>query len=210
LKKQLLTLALFLIGLCPLAEAQSKKATQCPTTPVENQQRTSIKHKKQGANISVTDIELIDMFDWDAPAGISKDTKNSNSIIDPREKKAFRLTGDLWRVKFEMNDCDLHLEVTKRGGSKSDDRVIVEIPANTFAGSARTRILNKLTAMKKAHLVEKNGTDFKTPVTITVTGVAFFDGTHWSIASPKIGNGHGTDTVKTLWELHPVYAVTLQ
>jgi hypothetical protein len=41
--------------------------------------------------------------------------------------------------------------------------------------------------------------------------LAFFDGTHGSANDPtsKIGNGHGTDSVKPLWELHPVFKLTI-
>jgi len=110
-----------------------------------------------------------------------------------------------------MNDCDLHLEMSKPGGNNTDDRVIVEIPANTFAGTPRTIILKKLTEMKKQHLVQ-GGSNLKESVRITVTGIAFFDGTHWSSNDPtsKVGNGHGTDKVKTLWELHPVFKLTIE
>jgi hypothetical protein len=205
--KRILFLAIFTICAFPISVGAQ---TQCPTTAVEKQQRTSIKHKKPPAGISVSTIDLTDMFSWRLPDNLDKTTKNSNSIIDPREKKAFKITGDLWRVKFEMNDCDLHLELSKPGGNSTDRRVIVEIPANSFAGAARTRVLKKLTQMKKDHLVQ-GGSDLKQSARITVTGMAFFDGTHWSPNDPtsKIGNGHGTESVKTLWELHPVFKLTI-
>jgi hypothetical protein len=68
--------------------------------------------------------------------------------------------------------------------------------------------LKKLTQMKKDHLVQ-GGNNLKQYVRITI--MAFFDGTHWSqtIPTSKIGNGHGTDSVKTLWELHLVFKLTV-
>jgi len=35
---------------------------------VDKQARTAIKHKKPAAGISITDIQVHDMFDWDVPA----------------------------------------------------------------------------------------------------------------------------------------------
>ena len=105
-----------------------------------------------------------------------------------------------------MNDCDFHLELTKPGGDANDNRIIVEIPARDFAMDARTAILDKRAEMKKAKLM-KNAFDFKTPVRVKITGVGFFDATHWTKKKPKVGNGHGTKFVKTLWELHPVFDI---
>lgn len=100
------------------------------------------------------------------------------------------------------------LELTKPGGNANDDRIIVEIPANKFAKDARAKMLAKLKEMKQQKLVKKNGSDFKQPVPVTITGIGFFDATHFSKNNPKVGHGHGTKFVKTLWELHPVFAVT--
>jgi hypothetical protein len=181
----------------------------CPTTPLSQQQRGPVKKKKPASDISITNIEVSDVFDWELPANIeSTKVRNSKRTIDPRETHAFRLTGDLWRVKFEMNDCDLHLEMTRPGGDSNDNRIIVEIPADKFAKSARTAVLEKLTELKKAKQVKKNEMDFKSGVPITITGTAFFDGTHWTKKNPKVGLGHGTKFVKTLWELHPVFSVS--
>lgn len=181
----------------------------CPTTPLSQQQRAPVKKKKPAENISITNIEVADVFDWELPANIeSSKVRNSKKIIDPRETRAFKLTGDLWRVKFEINDCDLHLEMTRPGGDSNDNRIIVEIPADKFAQPARTAVLDKLAELKKAKQVKKNGMDLKAGVPITITGTAFFDGTHWTKKNPKVGHGHGTTFVKTLWELHPVFRVS--
>jgi hypothetical protein len=181
----------------------------CPTTPLSQQKRGPVKKKKPAADISITNIEVLDVFDWELPANIeSTKVRNSKKIVDPRETQAFKLTGDLWRVKFEMNDCDLHLEMTRPGGDSNDNRIIVEIPADKFAKPARTAVLDKLTELKKARQVKKNGMDFKSAVPITITGTAFFDGTHWTKRNPKVGHGHGTKFVKSLWELHPVFRVS--
>jgi hypothetical protein len=46
--------------------------------------------------------------------------------------KAFSITSDLWRIKFEMNDCDCHLEMTKPGGSQMPHDTILHIQPQIF------------------------------------------------------------------------------
>ena len=202
-----LLLLLFIVFL--LSCAAATLAQQCPTTPESQQTRTSVKHHKPPAGIHVTSIELTEMFDWALPANISdKAVRKSDEPIDEREGQAFEFTGDLWRVKFEMNDCDLHLELSAPDAGKNARRVIVEIPARAWANTARSHALQILSDQQAAHKATANG-NFKTPVRVRVTGLAFFDATHWSKKNPQVGHGHGTAAVKTLWELHPVWKLVV-
>jgi len=186
----------------------SVNAQTCPTTPPSKQARAALKNKKPADDISVSTISVSDILNWDVPSGVANPrVRQSKMPIDPHESKAFTLTGDLWSVELQLSDCDLHLELTKPGGEANDDRIVVEIPARDFATDARTAILDKRTEMTKAKLIKKNGTDFLKPVRVTLTGVGFFDATHWTKKKPKIGTDHGTKFVKTLWELHPVFKV---
>lgn len=205
---KLIRFCLLLLLSSVLSWSFSVNAQTCPTTPPNKQARATVKKKKPANDITVSNITVSDLFNWNLPADIANPkVRNSKKPIDPHEEKAFTLTGDLWRVKFEMNDCDFHLELTKPGGDANDNRIIVEIPARDFATDARTAILDKRAEMKSAKLMKKNGSDFKKPVRVTLTGVGFFDATHWTKKKPKVGHGHGTKFVKTLWELHPVFNV---
>ena len=47
----------------------------------------------------------------------------------------------------------------------------------------------------------------KTPNHIYATGFAFYDALHFSNTGRKGANDHGTATIGTLWELHPVWSV---
>lgn len=193
-----------------ISYSAARAQAQCPTTPEPQQTRTRVKHRKPPSGIHVSTIQLSEMFDWDLPADISDpEVRASNEVIHDREGEAFEIEGDLWREKMEMNDCDLHLEVSEPGAGKSARRVIVEIPARAWANAIRQRILDRVAQMKKDKLATKTG-DLKVPVRIKVTGVAFFDATHWTKEKPKIGNKHGTEFVKTLWELHPVFRLAIE
>ncbi len=194
-----------LLTLAALAPASASAQETCPTTPVAKQARSLVKHRVPKAGIHVTQLDFADVFGFDTPDGVSdQKVRASNKLIAQREAQAYELEGDLWRVKFEMNDCDLHLEMVAPGAAKDSDRVIVEIPADKFAEGARMKLLKRLTQMKKKHQVSSVG-NFTVPVRVRVTGLAFWDGAHWTKEDPVVGNGHGTQFVKTLWELHPVW-----
>jgi hypothetical protein len=47
----------------------------------------------------------------------------------------------------------------------------------------------------------------KDPPRLTFVGFVFLDTWHQTKKPTKAGTGHGPDSVKTLWELHPVWEV---
>src|SRR5258708_14158066 len=146
------------------------------------------------------------MSNWPVAGNLSNPTvRRSNATIDPNEEKAFTLSGDLWRVKLEDNDCDLHLEVAATGGSDTDSRVIVEVPQENQ--TLHNQLIRPIKDPGRADLAAKPQLDFTTALPITVTGLAFVDATHWNKDQPKKGKSHGTQFVATLWELHPVFGL---
>src|SRR5437016_4753460 len=91
------------------ASVAKADVTCSPTTLISQQNRTAMKHRPatvQNVRLNQTSVE--EMLQWANPATISK---SSNSAIDPRENQAYTLTGDLWHIKVEGNDCDFHLEL---------------------------------------------------------------------------------------------------
>ena len=144
------------------------------------------------------------LVQWPNPAHIDK---KANTPIDPRENQAFTLKGDVWVAKIEGNDCDIHLELSLPGQGPDAERVIVEIPQeftqvqNTMVSALRSQGLGDLNHKKSIELSQA--------LPIEVTGLAFFDAFHYSAANPKKGHGHGSAQVGVLWELHPVYKVTV-
>src|ERR1043165_2033570 len=197
-----LVLSLFL-----LAPALVRADIQCsPTTPKGSQARTKVKHRATPST-DAEDTSVADMITWKVPANLQDpQVRRANTTIDAREKRVFTVSGDLWRVKIEDNDCDFHLELSAPGGSSTDDRVIVEIPQEHKA--IRNALIKAIKDSGRGDLTSQRRLDFETAMPITVTGLAFFDATHWSKKNPKKGSGHGTEFVATLWELHPVFSLT--
>lgn len=200
MKRASLVLCVIVFALSGLSSAK-----KCPTTAVPNQSRSGMKHKKPPTGIRASRVTVEEMIDWPDPKDITiAKVREAHRPIDARETKAFELRGDVWRFVMEANDCDYHLEVSEPGGRSADDRVIVEIPNNQFASTARRTFESELAKMRTEKLVSAD--KFKEP--IVVKGMAFFDGAHFSTKHPKVGFKHGTKQVQTLWELHPVFELS--
>lgn len=75
--------------------------------------------------------------------------------------------------------------------------------------TARRAILNKVNELRQQGQVTPAG-NLRRSFRVKVTGLAFFDATHWSAQDTQRGHGHGTALVETLWELHPVWHVTIE
>jgi hypothetical protein len=193
---------LLLIALTTFANADVPCS---PTTPVANQIRTSLKHRTTGfQNVGLRTVSVEDMLAWPNPINISR----SDNPIDPRENQEFTLSGDLWRVAIEDNDCDFHLEIAPTGAGNAADRVIVEIPQGAPFTALRNRLQKALDDAQDG-AISTSATTLKHSIPITVSGLAFFDAFHYSKKNPKRGHGHGTKFVGTIWELHPVFAVSI-
>jgi hypothetical protein len=198
---------------------------QCePSTPVPDQKRTRMKHRKPASNGTLaTTVTLTEILDWGTPEDITdKDVKNSNTPIDPLEEEVFEVEGDLWRIAQEANDCDYHLELSGPGKAAKDVRIIVEIPNDPGYATARQNLLDALNPADRAALEAKGEVVLTKGVRLRVRGNAFFDAFHYTAkfdpAKPgrckftrekklKRGNNHGTCMVGTLWELHPTWRV---
>jgi hypothetical protein len=83
-------------------------------------------------------------------------------------------------------------------------RVVAEVPAGPGYEAARAAVLG---VIRLPSTRARDRVDLATPVRVRVTGFAFWDGAHWSRRDGVRGCGHGTATVATLWELHPVWRV---
>lgn len=179
------------------------------TTALDSQSRTTMKHRNPGSpGDQPQTVTVANVLAWAAPANIATpSTRKSGSAIADRENQAFTVTGDLWRVIVEDNDCDFHFEIASPGQPKTAARIIVEIPQGELYLDLRKQLLKELTANGYELAVAKSIT-LDDPLRITVTGFAFYDAAHYSKKNPKKGHSHGTAFVGTLWELHPVWAVT--
>jgi hypothetical protein len=144
-------------------------------------------------------VSLATVLRWAIPAGHDA---SETAAIPPREARLYTVSGFVRKIKLSEDDCDLHLELAD-SGSPGAPRVIVEIPAS------QTALLNKAIGMfnlsKDVQSHTYNGNKAKR---VTVTGYAFLDLSHQCAEFPRAGCRHGGDRVNTLWEIHPVLALS--
>ena len=205
----LVTATLLMSTLLIPAQVLAQDIACTPTTAISSQARSAMKHRAPGDSGAATQTATVaQVLAWAAPANIATpSTRRSGTAIDNRENQAFTVTGDLWRVIIEDNDCDFHFEITTPGQPKSAPRIIVEVPQGDAYTEVRSSLLKELTANGYELAVAKSIT-LDDALRVTVTGFAFYDAAHYSKKNPKKGHSHGTAFVGTLWELHPVWAVT--
>ena len=173
---------------------------------VADKYRWRVKHRDPAAT-TAKPVTIQEMMSWDDPDNADdasvRGRDDPNDLLNPREAEVRVLEAEIWVAKIESNDCDWHLEVSTVGAGENGDRIIAEISQGKSFDAARSQI---------AHLVgirEIKGQCFKfsEPARARLTGFAFYDGHHWSRKHPHVGWRHGSDFVKTLWELHPVWQV---
>jgi hypothetical protein len=178
-----------------------------PTTIIEKQSRTSLKHRKRPLlyHVFLAEVSDIIALNQQLPAGVKNASiRKQNVPISPIEREVYTIDGDLWRVKMEGNDNEYHLEISARGAGRTAKRIIVEVPPDPAYGATRRNLLSMLPGdyTFKQDMMR----DLKQSIPIRVTGYAFFDAYHWSKKSIR-GHNHGTALVATLWEIHPAWRV---
>jgi hypothetical protein len=199
-----------------------------PTTPVNLQSRTALKHR-QPSTVRPQQTTVAEILNWAQPNRLwSKQLRESDDAIDERENQSYAVEGNLWRIVLEGNDCDLHLEVSDISKGASATRIIAEIPQEQDA--ARRQIISLLLPRDRNRLLNQypnakgnyRPINLKTPIRVKLVGYAFFDAhhytTHWKTSKGghcgftpeevrQRGSDHGTCYVGTIWELHPVCKV---
>jgi hypothetical protein len=178
-----------------------------PTTKLENQSRTALKHRKRPLlyHVFLAKVSDIVALNQQLPVGVkSASVRKQNVPISPVERNVYTVEGNLWGVKMEANDDEYHLEISARGVGKTANRIIVEVPPDPSYANTRRKLLSMLPGN---YVFKPNTTrKFEQPIPVRVTGYAFFDGHHWTKKSIR-GNKHGTAAVATLWEIHPAWRV---
>jgi len=113
------------------------------------------------------------------------------------------------RIKTRESDDDWHIEVTEEESTQVPAScIIVEIPAPAF-GNIYQQARDQLTGRVDTTHLGSLG-DLTTPVQVTFTGAAFFDGYHQKkTATGSRASQHGrcNSSVHAFWEIHPVYEV---
>jgi len=129
-----------------------------------------------------------------------------------REDSVFVLIGWVRRLRLQESDGDWHIELTEGRATPVDSCIIVEIPAERYGG-IYSKARAALASLVDTTLLGPRG-DLGSPVRVRFTGAAFFDGFHQrqpAAGRPPQASQHGrcNSSLRALWELHPVYTVSL-
>ena len=154
-----------------------------------------------------TTVAVSDILTWSPRALTAQDRCAARA---GRELNLFSVTAFVRRIRLHEQDGDWHIEITEEETSPVPTScIVVEIPSPAY-GSLYGAARDHLAALVDTLQLSPAG-DLATPVLISFTGAAFFDGYH----QKRTANGgarasqHGrcNSSLRALWELHPVYEV---
>ena len=135
-----------------------------------------------------------------------------------KEDSLVTISGWLYLVGFESDDCDFHIQITTQPRTTAnkptadDNCIIVEVPSGQYATtiskeveSVRQWVVDNLLhntdpVIGSVHVMAH-------PVYVTVTGALFYDDAHTYEKNGGTGRGKKGMESKTLWELHPITSI---
>jgi len=167
-------------------------------------------------------MTLADALNLPKLTDVAKDDKRYDSariLAGPvKEDTLVTLSGYLYLIGFESDDCDFHIQISPQPRTitdqptADDDCIIVEVPSGQYA----TAISDQVEGVRQ-WVVDNllNKTDPKIgsvhvmsgPTYVTVTGALFYDDAHEYLANGGTGRGKKGMESKTLWELHPLTSI---
>jgi hypothetical protein len=164
-------------------------------------------------------MALADALNLPRLTGVARDDPRYQSarIMDQpvKEDTLVTISGWLYLVGFESDDCDFHIQISRQPRTsadkptKDDNCMIVEVPSGQYA----TSIADKVEGVRQwvidnllGKIEPKIGSVhvMSHPVFVTVTGALFYDDGHSYLPDGSTGRGKEGMESKTLWELHPV------
>src|SRR5579872_2386216 len=182
-----------------------------------------------------TPVKITDLAKLANPPGVTNKEKKFEDTRIPsfdnplhvKEGDLVTITGYLFLVATEPNDCEYHIELSGKAPDMSaassqnpvivDDCIIVEVARpDAFADATLQKAADttRQWIREKLKLNGKSGSEpsaagslMNHPVLVTVTGQLFFDDAHLEKDGSSQPRGkHGLRT-NTLWELHPIVAI---
>lgn len=223
------TFAVFVLASASLLAQTDPKCTPTDT----KQERGTLKNRDATSDTPQT-VTVQQILKFGFPQNIDTDPslRLSEKTIDGHESTTYTMTVKLWRVGRQANDCEYHAEVGAANSTKSSPRVIIEIKKDDPA--TRKAFLNVLPADIRQNFEQLTDDqndhhyDLDGSVKVTVVGLAYFDAPHYiknwqatphcsagnahcDTRTPKQrrqrGNHHGSASVGTIWELHPIWEI---
>jgi len=174
------------------------------------------------AGAAVKEMSLADALKLPRLTDVAKNDARyqSKRITDQpvKEDTLVTVSGWLYLVAFESDDCDFHIQISPQPRTsadpptKEDNSMIVEVPSGQYATGVADQVegvrqwvidnlLNKAAPkIGSVHVMQH-------PVYVKVTGALFYDDAHVYEADGSTGRGKKGMASKTLWELHPVTSI---
>jgi hypothetical protein len=143
------------------------------------------------------------IYDWKGPGPDVPLTPKTDTRI-AAEQKWYNLTGRLDSVKVE-DDGDITLVLNDADGKKVGS-VSAEIPVGPVWCELRQTVFGWTTQSFPFTFKDSQRLEMREPHIITVTGRAFFDVDH---ASPDHSNRRTKPKEYSVWEIHPVMAMSV-
>jgi hypothetical protein len=125
------------------------------------------------------------------------------------ELNRYVVRGWIRRIEKKKDDGDWHIELTVAATTPAESCIVVEIPLGGL-GAVYRRARTQLNALLAERHLDKDG-DLDTPLEVRIAGAAFYDGQHRRTTSRHDrtdgGHGHCNTSLRSLWEIHPVYDI---
>lgn len=147
--------------------------------------------------------------DWSGPGGIfKKDTPRK-----VKEKRWYTVTGRVTLVKLER-DGDFHIQLVDKNANDDDVNVVVEVPFGEPWCDIRKEVFSWVKHKFPIKVQSSKKFTFERTPVVTITGKAFYDAIHGGGDTsrnrrPVPKNAALTTRQVTIWEIHPVMALTL-
>jgi len=126
------------------------------------------------------------------------------------EQRNVRLTGFLYACSREM-DNDFHLMIGRAANAPAEMYMTVEVsglpPANAPSYASMKSARDAFKAYFGQHLPQLTYDYYDPPIPVVITGSLFFDMDH--ATGPHPGPPSLKSHIPTIWEVHPVSAITL-
>jgi hypothetical protein len=135
-----------------------------------------------------------------------------------KEDSLITISGWLYLVGFESDDCDFHIQISPQPRTSADkptaddNCIIVEVPSGKYATTISADV-EKVRQWIVDNLLAKTDPKIGSvhimghPTYVTVTGALFYDDAHTYESNGGTGRGKKGMESKTLWELHPITSI---
>ena len=150
-----------------------------PTTAIQNQSRTVLKHRKRPFLYSpiLATVPNIIALNQQLPVGVKNaSVRRQNVQISPIESNVYTVDGDLWRVKMEDNDDGIIWRLARAATSNREPNHCRNSARSAYRYASQTT----LAASPYIYFQTKNDARFQAAHSDSSHWIRVFDGHHWT------------------------------